>query len=58
MILNKQSNVSARWDHDNNKWWIGNVDTYQWVTVDNKSVSDWMDFDTALIWIKKHDERI
>ena len=56
MVLNKRNIPTARWDHDNNKWCLDNVYTYQWTTIDDVPVSDWMDFDNALIWIKEHDE--
>ena len=55
MILNKQSNPSARWDHQANSWWIGETTEYQWVDQKHRPVSNWMDLDNALEWIKEYD---
>jgi hypothetical protein len=54
MILNKRNIQSARWDHDNNKWLIG-TEEYQWVDMKNKPISNWMNFDSALVWIQEYD---
>ena len=54
MILRKQSNPSAHWNASANSWWIGEAHEYQWY--DKHETSPWMDFDSALIWIKEHDE--
>jgi hypothetical protein len=56
MNLTKQSHLSAHWDVLRQNWWIGDSITYQWTDSKNKPVSNWMTFDNALIWIKKHDE--
>ena len=56
MQLSKQSNPSAHWDHENNKWHIGESCNYQWTDMKNRPVSDWMNLDDALIWIKQYDE--
>jgi hypothetical protein len=55
VILNKQSNPSARWDHSSNSWWIGETTEYQWVDQKHRPVSNWMDLDNALEWIKEYD---
>lgn len=55
MILKKRNTQTARWDKENNKWLVGTME-YQWTDMKNKPVSDWMNFDNALIWIKEHDE--
>ena len=55
MNLTKQSNPSAKWDFSANSWWIGDSVTYQWTDSKNKPVSDWMDLDNALQWIKEYD---
>ena len=55
MILKKRNTQTARWDHENNKWLVGTME-YQWTDMTNKPVSDWMNFDNALKWIKEHDE--
>jgi predicted component of type VI protein secretion system len=58
MILKRNSGQSARWDHKNNQWWIGESQEYQWCTTDKeKPVSPWLLFDDALIWIKDYDEK-
>jgi len=56
MILRKQSNPSAHWNESANSWWIGEAHEYQWY--DKHETSPWMDFDSALIWIKEHDEAV
>lgn len=57
MILKKQSNPSARWDHSANSWWIGTSDEYQWVHEKTKEHSPWMNLDEALVWIKERDQK-
>lgn len=54
MILKKRNSQSARWDHDNNKWNVGTLE-YQWTDMKNKSVSPWIDLDSALKWIIEYD---
>jgi hypothetical protein len=56
MQLRKQSNPSAKWDNENNKWCIGESRIYQWTDMKNRPVSDWMNLDDALIWIKEYNE--
>ena len=56
MILIKKDSQSARWDKVNNKWDIGTVE-YQWTDMKNKSVSPWLNFDNALIWIQEYDRK-
>ena len=41
-----------------NKRISNDIEEYQWTTIDDVPVSDWMDFDNALIWIKEHDEHL
>ena len=55
MILKKRNSQTARWDKENDKWLVGTME-YQWTNMKNKPVSDWMNFDNALKWIKEHDE--
>ena len=55
MQLKKRNTQTARWDHENNRWQVGTME-YRWTDMKNKPVSDWMNFDNALIWIKEHDE--
>ena len=55
MILRKQSTPSAKWDHTNNKWSIGEARSFQWTDMKNRPVSDWMNLEDALIWIKEYD---
>ena len=58
MILKKRNSQTARWDKENDKWLVGTME-YQWTNMKNKpvsAVSDWMNFDDALKWIKEHDE--
>jgi hypothetical protein len=40
---------------ENDNGLVGTIE-YQWTDMTNKPVSDWMNFDNALIWIKEHDE--
>jgi hypothetical protein len=54
MVLKKRNSQYARWDHDNNKWIVGNME-YQWVDMKNKPVSAWMNLDDALVWIQEYD---
>ena len=56
MILKKQSNPSAHWNHSANSWSVGESIEYQWVNEKSKEHSPWMNLDDALIWIKEHDE--
>jgi hypothetical protein len=56
MLLKKQTNPSARWDHTANSWWIGESAEYQWTDMKHKPVSPWLNLDNVLIWIKEHDE--
>lgn len=54
MVLKKRNSQYARWDHENNKWIVGNME-YQWVDMKNTPISAWMNFDNALIWIQEYD---
>ena len=54
MVLKKRNSQYARWDHDNNKWIVGNIE-YQWYHEATKEESPWMSFDNALIWIQEYD---
>jgi hypothetical protein len=56
MILKKRNSQYARWDHENNKWIVGNIE-YQWYHEVTKEESPWMNLDDALIWIIEHDRR-
>ena len=56
MILKKSTNPSAHWDHDNDKWWIGETTEYQWVDAKKREYSPWMNLDDALVWIQKRDQ--
>jgi len=40
---------------ENDKGLVGTIE-YQWTDMKDKPVSDWMNFDNALKWIKEHDE--
>jgi hypothetical protein len=57
MILKKQSNPSARWDVENNRWWIGETHDYQWRTNKDVPVSPWLDLDECLKWIIEYDSK-
>ena len=35
---------------------IESTKQYQWTDINDQPVSDWMDLDNALQWIKEHDE--
>lgn len=54
MILNKQSNPSARWNSEANTWSIGTSDEYRWVH--KTEASPWMTLDDALVWIQVRDQ--
>lgn len=56
MILKKQEIQTARWNTEANNWWIGSTTEYKWLNERTKEQSSWMDFDSALVWIKEHDE--
>jgi hypothetical protein len=56
MILKKQSNPSARWDHSANSWFVGETHDYQWYHEKTKEQSPWMNLDDALVWITKRDQ--
>ena len=57
MILDKLLTQTAMWDATANKWWIGETVEYRWTDPKNQPISDWMDLDNALQWIKEHDEQ-
>lgn len=54
MVLKKRNSQYARWDHENNKWLVGN-EQYQWYDEHTKEESPWMVFEDALQWIIEHD---
>jgi len=58
MILRKRNSQYARWDKENDKWIVGNIE-YQWYTNEEKSASPiYSELTEALEWIIKHDENI
>jgi hypothetical protein len=57
MILKRQSNPSARWDKENNSWWIGESHEYQWTDMKERPVSPWLTLEYALKWIIEYDTR-
>jgi hypothetical protein len=57
MQLKKQSNPTAKWNHETNKWWIGTSEEYQWTNDKTKEYSPWMNLDDALVWIRERDQK-
>ena len=59
MVLNKTYNRTAKWDIENNRWWIGETTLYQWYTNEEKSISPiYSDLTEALRWIIQYDENL
>jgi hypothetical protein len=56
MILKKRSVPSAKWDHENNTWSIGQLVEFCWTDMQNKEISPWIKFSDALQWIIRYDQ--
>jgi hypothetical protein len=57
MILKRQSNPSARWNKENDSWWVGESYEYRWTDMKERPVSSWLTLECALQWIIEYDER-
>lgn len=56
MNLEKRFDKIAKWDHDNDCWFVGDVTYYRWQYPDGDVASDWTrDFREAINWIIEFD---
>jgi hypothetical protein len=55
MILKKTITPTAKWDSEENTWWVGHVEEFSWADMKDYEVSPRMKLGDALKWIIEYD---